>query len=254
MIPLTPLFSRYRDSYFLFTFRYMDLIRSSPSKELALILSKELTYLYHIACLITYKDIQEQEIDQLREWLLSLPQTMTLEQMKTEFSNKMEQLNLRAPQPKNYAYTFTTIWDSIHFLCLLIDDMVESREKYDNELIRQHLRLMKPVFYNVFFKLNCPMCRNHYLTIKGYLIMQVERIEVALYREKYGEKIVMVDEMRATDATENVLMRHGMLYASMMFHNHVNDYRWIQRNVQPPVQQNTQRMDWTTYKNLLQLK
>nr|QNN89357.1 ORF62 [Spilarctia obliqua nucleopolyhedrovirus] len=95
------------------------------------------------------------------------------------------------------------------------------------------------------------------MNVKGYIIYHIERIELALDRERYGAPIIFTnsycnnmierecqEEQNATDqvaksATEsmvpsNVLMKNLMAYVSMMFHNHINDYKWIQRNQNHP--------------------
>lgn len=252
MIPQSALFAQYKDSFFLYTFRHLDRIRSSKSKQLARILATELTYLYEIACLIAYKDVQNNEIEQLKSWSLELSHDFDVEQMKIIFNEKMQELNLRSTQPKNYSYTFRTIWDTIHFLALLIDDMVTNRDKMTYEFITNQLRQMKTLYYNLFFKLDCAMCRDHYMSVKGYLIQAIERIELCLNRERFGEKITMVNEINMSNVNDNSLMKHGMLYTTMVFHNHVNDYRWIQRNMKPPI--NFEKMKWATYKSLLELE
>ncbi|AAR28862.1 ORF98 [Leucania separata nucleopolyhedrovirus] len=253
MIPLTPLFARYRDSFFLYAFWMVHLMYNAPTKEFAELLSTEFTYLYHLACIITYKDKQEHEIEELKNWLLSLPKTYKYEQIRLMTAEKMESLNLRALQPKDYTFKFSTIWDTIHFLCMVIDDMVENRAKIGIDVVQYQLVHLKPIFYNLFFRLTCSVCRNHYLTIKGDLVFYIERIELALEREKtLDQKIVMVDFITPDTVNENTLMRHGMLYKSMVFHNQVNDYRFIQRKIKNPM--NYERKDWTTYKKQLGLK
>ncbi|AYN45025.1 p33 [Alphabaculovirus alterspexiguae] len=252
MIPQSPLFTQYKDSFLLYTFRHLDRIRASKSKQLSQILATELTYLYEIACLISYKDVQNEEIEQLKQWSLQLSHEFDVEHMKMLFKEKVQELNLRSTQPKNYLYTFHTIWDTIHFLALLIDDMVRNREKMTYDFLTNQLRQMKTLYYNLFFKLDCAMCRDHYMSVKGYLIYAIERIELCLNRERFDEKITMVDEITVHNINDNVLMKNGMLYATMVFHNHINDYRWIQRNMKPPV--NFQKMNWSEYKSLLNLK
>ncbi|ADB84420.1 hypothetical protein [Apocheima cinerarium nucleopolyhedrovirus] len=224
---------------------------NNNSKHLAKILATELTYLYNIGCLIAYKEVQEAEIEELKNWTLSLDSSFDLEHMKIEFNDKMEELNLRAFLPKNFSYTFRTIWDVIHFLAILIDDMVDNRKNLSYEYIVNHLRQMKTLFYNLFFKIDCAMCRDHYLNVKGYIILNIERIEICLNRERFGESIIMVDEITRANTTQNVLMKYGVLYSTMVFHNHINDYRWIQRNMKPPV--DAFRMEWSHYKKLLLL-
>ncbi|AUV65352.1 P33 [Alphabaculovirus myunipunctae] len=252
MISQSALFTQYKDSFFLYAFRHLDRIRASRSKQLAKILGTELTYLYEIACLVAYKDIQSEEIDKLREWAMGLSHDFDVEQMKVLFNEKMQELNLRSTQPKNYSYTFRTLWDTIHFLALLIDDMTVNRDKMKYEFLRNQLHQMKTIFYNLFFKLDCPMCRDHYMTVKGFLIQYIERIELCLNRERFGETITWVDQIDIDNENDNVLMRHGMLYRSMVFHNHINEYRWIQRDMKPPI--NSVKMSWSTYKSMLELK
>jgi Baculovirus P33 len=251
MIPQTPLFLQYKDSFFLYAFRHLDRLRSCKSRQLANILATELTYLYNIACLVTYKDVQIEEIEQLKEWALTLSPELDLEQIKILFKEKMQELNLRGTQPKNYTYTFSTIWDTIHFLSLIIDDMTRTRKNMNFDFLTTQLRHMKTLFYNLFFKLDCAMCRDHYLTVKGYLIQEIERIEICLNRERFGEILTYVDEITVDNKNLNVLMKHGMLYTSMVFHNHINDYRWVQRNMKPI--DSYERMEWLKLKNSLKL-
>ncbi|AIU41315.1 p33 [Sucra jujuba nucleopolyhedrovirus] len=251
MIPMTPLFLQYKDSFFLFTFRHLNRMRTLKSKHLANILATELTYLYNIACIITYKEVQETEIEELKQWVLSLDSDFDLEQMKIEFNDKMVSLNLRAFVPNNYTYTFKTIWDVIHFLAMLIDDMINCRQKLSYEFIVNHLRQMKAIYYNLFIKLDCALCRDHYLNVKGFIIAHIERLEICLNRERFGEPIVMVDEINTQNVNKNVLMRYGVLYATMLFHNHINEYKWIQRNMKPPA--DLFKMSWNEYKQFLQL-
>ncbi|AWW14437.1 p33 [Hyposidra talaca nucleopolyhedrovirus] len=226
-------------------------MRTLKSKHLAKILATELTYLYNIACIITYKEVQEIEIEQLKDWVMTLDNTFDIEQMKLVFNDKMVSLNLRAFVPNNYTYSFKTIWDVIHFLALIIDDMVHSRQMLSYDFIVNHLRQMKAIYYNLFFKLDCAMCRDHYLNVKGFIILHIERIEICLNRERFGEPIVMVDEISTEDTTKNALMKYGVLYATMVFHNHINEYRWIQRNMKPPA--DMFKMTWSEYKKQLKL-
>lgn len=256
MIQLTPLLSQYKDSFFLYTFRHIDRMRLLHSKQLVDILATELTYLYNIACIITYKEVQNDEIDQVKLWALTLDSKHDLEHFKILFNEKMIELNLRAFVPQSYSYSFKTIWDVIHFLALIIDDMVANRNGIPHERLIAHMRQLKAIYYNLFFKLDCAMCRDHYLNVKGYLILNIERNEIALNRERYGQPIEYVDvapfEIDSDTTNKNLLMRYGTLYASMVFHNHINEYRWVQRNMKPPA--NAFKMNWTEYKKMLNLQ
>ncbi|AXS67737.1 p33 [Cryptophlebia peltastica nucleopolyhedrovirus] len=251
MIPPSLLLSRYRNSFLLHLFRHLDRIRTSKSKQLTKILCTELTYLYELACIITYKDIQKYEIDEIKKWVLSLDAAFDLEHMKVIFQEKMVELNLRAFQPNDYTYTFTSIWDFIHFLSLLVDDMVNNRDKLKHDQIINHIRQIKAIYYNLFFVLNCPMCRDHYLSVKGFMIVALERIEIAMHKEKFGNKILLINDIVPANVTKNILMKYGTLYSSMAFHNHINDYRFVQRNISPPA--NLEKMDWEHYKSLLNI-
>ncbi|AKC91685.1 sox [Lambdina fiscellaria nucleopolyhedrovirus] len=251
MIPLTPLFAQYQDSFFLYTFRHLNKMRMIKSQHLVEIMATELTYLYNIACLIIYKDVQNEEIENLKTWALSLNDEFDLEHMKIAFAEKMKELNLRSFQPKSYDYKFSTIWDVIHFLALLIDDMVENRDKLTYSFVFNQLQQMKTFYYNLFSKLDCAVCRDHYIRIKGYLTLNIERLETCMNRERGGEPLEMVDDITSNNVTENVLMKHGTLYATMVFHNHINDYRYIQRNMLPPIK--AFRMQWFEYKQMLGL-
>ncbi|QBC76044.1 sulfhydryl oxidase [Neophasia sp. alphabaculovirus] len=282
MIPLTPLFSRYKDSFLLYSFRLIDLLRASKSAHLTKLLSLQATYLYHFACLMKYKDVQKYEVQQLIEWAANAPPDIDLQQFRIEFMDKTAELNLRSCQPKSFTYTFTTIWDTIHFLSLIIDDMVSTRDKSSSDFVMQQLKTMKVLFYNIFFILQCAVCRDHYMNVKGYIIYHIELIELALERERYGapitfsefycEKIIedarqdiqdlegqptkrarLADTFEHADSTTppNVLMKNLMAYVSMTFHNHINDYKWIQRNKKPPAHH--ERMTWEQYKKLLNI-
>nr|AFS51944.1 DekiORF66 [Dendrolimus kikuchii nucleopolyhedrovirus] len=261
MIPLTPLFSRYKDSYLLYSFRLIDLLRASKSAHLTKLLSLQATYLYHFACLMKYNDTQKHSVQQLIEWAATRPPDMDLQQFRIEFIDKTTELNLRSCQPKIYMYTFTTIWDTIHFFGLVIDDMVQSRDKSSLDFVMQQLKTMKVLFYNIFFILQCAMCRDHYMNVKGFIIYHIELVELALDREKYGNDIVFVDSYQqetanaadsaAASSSTNVLMKNLMAYVTMVFHNHINDYKWVQRDKKPPV--HYERMTWNEYKKILNI-
>lgn len=263
MIPLTPLFSRYKDSYLLYSFRLLYMLCASKSAHLRKLLTIQVTYLYHFACLMKYKDIQKYEVQQLIEWALNMSPEVELQNFRIEFIDKTNELNLRSCQPKSFMYTFTTIWDTIHFLCLIADDMVYTRERSSLDLIAQQLKTIKVLFYNMFFVLQCAMCRDHYMNIKGYMIYHLELMEIALDKERYGDPIVFVDTYQqgttiteaatatTTTTTTNTLMTNLMVYVSMLFHNHVNDYKWLQRNIKPPI--HYERMTWSEYKKLLNI-
>ena len=229
-----------------------------------------------------YKDVQKYEVQQLIEWAANAPPDIDLQQFRIEFMDKTAELNLRSCQPKSFTYTFTTIWDTIHFLSLIIDDMVSTRDKSSSDFVTQQLKTMKVLFYNIFFILQCAVCRDHYMNVKGYIIYHIESIELALEKERYGAPITftecycekMIEEtrqdiqdvdgpptkrVRLTDTFNhvdlttfpNVLMKNLMAYVSMTFHNHINDYKWIQRNKKPPAHH--ERMTWEQYKKLLNI-
>ncbi|BBD51432.1 P33 [Samia ricini nucleopolyhedrovirus] len=253
MIPLTPLFSRYKDSFLLYAFRLIDLLRASKSAHLTKLLASQATYFYHFACLMKYKDVQKYEVQQLVEWATNASPDTTHEQFRIEFMDKTAELNLRSCQPKSFTYTFATIWDTIHFLGLIVDDMVLTREKSSIDLVAEQLKTIKVVLYNVFFILHCPVCRNHYMNVKGYIIYHIELIELALDRERYGAPITFTDSYckEPTDLETNTLMKNLMAYVTMTFHNHINDYKWIQRGKKPPAHH--ERMTWEHYKKSLNL-
>jgi hypothetical protein len=251
MIPLTPLYSRYKDSFFLFIFRLMDLMRVSTSDKMTLNLSKELTYLYHVACLIAYKDVPEKEIAELQSWAIALPKNIKLDEMKQLFIEKMNELNLRAFLPKNYTYTFTTIWDTFHLMAMIVDDMVANRDKYNYNFITHHLNNFKSFYINIFIKLLCPVCAYHYLLTRGVMVVAIEQLEIALRKEHEGTPIVMVDEINRNKGLKNYLLTHYIVYTSMEFHNHINTYRYIQRNL-GNINEYVP-MQWNNYKKDLQL-
>ncbi|AKN80658.1 P33, Sulfhydryloxidase [Perigonia lusca single nucleopolyhedrovirus] len=232
----------------------MDRIRMVKSKHLASILSTELTYLYTIASLITYKEVQEHEITQLTEWAMRLEDGSDLEHLKIIYHDKLNELNLRAFEPKNYSYTFTTLWNVIHFMALIADDMFINRDKMTYEHITYHLNQIKTIYYNMFSKLDCAMCRDHYLNVKGQLIFNIEKMTICLNKERFGDKCTLVMAEitdKDNEYDNNILMKYNTLHATMVFHNHVNEYKWVQRNMKPP--NNAFRMKWSEYKKLLEL-
>lgn len=248
MLVETPTLIRYKGSFALFIFRILDMARVAPAKELQGVLIKEVKFLYHLACVTVYDDPQEAKVAKLADWAADLGKDIKLDVFKDMYIEMIKTLNLELLQPPQFVFSFTTIWDSIHYLCLLGDEMVAERDKLEYDSLKTHMKNLKWVFYNVFIILFCPMCARHFLTIDTFPY-EIEKIEVALYREKMGEPLLLVQEITRNMATKNVLHTHHLLYASMMFHNHVNGYR--------PIQQSNdelnrfQRMDWAIYKNLL---
>jgi len=251
MIPISPLFNRYKDSYLLFLFRFLDLTRVSLSKDLSNILYHEVIYMYQIGSLVVYKTVKERDLDELFDWFRNLSSEKSLENVKSMYEEKMNILNLKEMCPYNYTFTFTTIWDTIHFLCIIVDDLVMSRNKYTFDFVKHNLQNIKSIFFNMFIILMCPVCANHYLQVKGFLISELEHIEISLYRESQGEPIIFQEEETRSISTKNVLLTNHMLYKSMVFHNRVNGYRPIQRNYDKL--NNFKRMDWNRYKNELNM-
>jgi hypothetical protein len=190
-------------------------------------------------------------VQQLIEWAASLSPQMSFSQFRIEFIDKTNELNLRSCQPKSFNYTFTTIWDTIHFFSLIIDDMVQMREGNGTELIIEQLKTMEVLFYNIFFMLDCPVCRDHYVKTMGYLILPIELIIKALNYEKEGKEIVFVDSIDNYDNEndKNLLKKNLMICSSMDYHNHINDFKWFQRKMKIPLQY--KRMSWNEYKTLL---
>ncbi|QWO71624.1 sulfhydryl oxidase [Orgyia pseudotsugata single capsid nuclopolyhedrovirus] len=251
MIPLTPLITKYKDSFLLYAFRHMDQMSKCQYPELTEILVSEMTYLYNIACIITFKEVYETEIEQLKNWALNLNKNLELEQMKLEFENKMVELNLRSFIPKDYTYSYETIWDTMHFMAIVIDDIIDDRQKLTFEFVMYHLHQMKTFYFNIFVKLQCIICRNHYQHIRGILIGGLERIEICLNRERYGEAVLTVDAITPDNITQNAIMKHGLLYLTMVLHDHINQYKYIQLNAKPSTK--AFRMKWSHYKNKLEL-
>lgn len=209
--------------------------------------------------MIKYKYIQTYEVQQLIEWAVRISPQTSLSQFRIEFIDKTNELNLRSCQPKSFNFTFTTIWDTIHFLSLIIDDMVQVRDGNSNEFVIEQLNTMQVLFYNMFFMLDCPVCRDHYVKTMGFLMLPIESIIKALNYEKKGKEIVFVDfnyvenenNENISKNPKNVLKKNLMIHTSMDYHNHVNDYKWIQRNMDPPVQHKP--MLWDDYKTLLSI-
>ncbi|UZE89739.1 P33/sulfhydryloxidase [Parapoynx stagnalis nucleopolyhedrovirus] len=258
MITRTPLFSRYEDSFLLYSFQTLNLLRSLKSSHLTKLLSSQATYLYHFACLTKYKYIQKYEVQQLIEWAVGTSPQTSPSQFHIEFIDKTNVLNLRSCQPKSSNFTFTTIWDTIHFLSLIIDDMVQTRKDNNIEIIIDQLQSMKALFYNVFLMLNCSVCRDHYMITKGVLILPIELIIKALNKEKNGLEITFVDynyvENENIDSAtigKNILKKNLMIRTSMDYHNHINDFKWIQQNTKPPT--HYKPMLWEEYKMQLSI-
>jgi hypothetical protein len=248
MLVETPTLKRYKGSFALFNFRILDMARMAPAKELQGVLVKEVKFLYHLMCVTVYGDSREESVGKLSDWATNLGSDLKLEVFKDMYGGMLKDLGLTELEPPQYVFSFTTIWDAIHYMCLLGDEMVAERESYDPDSIRLSVKNLKWVFYNIFIILFCPMCARHFLTIDTFPY-EVEKVEVALYREKMGEPLVLAQELTRSVATKNVLLTHHLLYQSMLFHNHVNGYRPIQQN--NDTLNKFQRMDWGVYKTLL---
>lgn len=239
---------RYINSFQLFNFRMLDMIRVAPAEQLKTLLLAEVKFLYNLSCLLVYKDLKSVEIDALLGWFQTLSADLKLEEIRDLYKNKLQDLNLSQLDPEKYLFSFTTIWDAIHLMALLGDEMLNKRGTLDAEVVMMFFKNLKWVFYNIFIILFCPKCARHFLTVDIFPY-EIERVEVALYREKLGEPILFVHEETKSMATKNYLLTHHLLYKSMLFHNHVNSYRPIQTN--SPDMNNFQRMEWSVYKNML---
>ncbi|ABC61208.1 P33 [Choristoneura occidentalis granulovirus] len=248
MIVETQTVERYKQSFSLFVYRLLDMIRMAPSTELKHVIKNEVIYLYEIICLIMYGNNQKQRVNEMVEWASSLGSDIQMAVFKDMYQYKLKELTMSELEPKNFVFTFSTIWDSIHLMCLIGDDIIINRQSYDVDIIMACIKNLKWVFYNIFIVLFCPVCAKHYLTIDTFPY-EFEKVEVALYREKMGDPLHLVDEIARNQSHKNILHKNHLVYHSMLFHNHVNSFRPIQHaNAEL---NNFQRMDWRLYKNLL---
>ncbi|AJK91747.1 p33 [Spodoptera frugiperda granulovirus] len=248
MLAYTPLVKRYISSFQLFTFRILDMIRVAPAHKLKSLLYAEVGFLLRLNCILIYPESKDEQINRLLEWFQTLSDKLRLEDVKEAYIDTLQQLNLSLLDPQKYLFSFTTIWDTIHLMAYMGDAMVVKRDVVKHDTVMLYMQNLKWVFYNLFIVLFCPKCARHYLTANIF-VYEIERVEVALYRERLGEPIIMVQEETRSMATKNCLMTHHLLYKSMQFHNHVNGYRPIQSNA--PDMNNFQRMEWSVYKNML---
>jgi len=252
MIVETQTVIRYKDSFALLVYRLLDMVRMAPSIEIQSVLKKEVTFLYGLMCLMVYNEGSgEESVYEMVDWAASLGSDIKLDVFKDMYLEKLTQLRLRDLEPKKFLFSFSTIWDSIHLLCMIGDDMVMNRHLHEPEMVRSCIRNLKWVFYNVFIVLFCPICAKHYLSINNFPY-EFERVEVALYREKMGEPIQFVEEVNRNQIHKNLLLKNHLLYKSMVFHNHINSYRPIQ-HVNDELNK-FQRMDWVILKSLVGIK
>lgn len=262
MLTVTPIVSRYIESFSLFVYRMLDLTRMAPMEELKSTLTNEVIFLYN--CLYTIitnnnsdnyanKNINA-TIDSLVNWAALLGSDIPINTFQDMYIEKLTQLNVAqefTPNNNKFVFSFTTIWDSIHLMCLIADDIVSNRHMHTYDAVMTCLTNFKWIFYNMFIILFCPICAKHFLTVDTFPY-EFERVQVALYREKMGEALQLTDELTRNQSHKNVLLKNHLLYKSMEFHNHVNNYR--------PIQYNNdefnmfQRMNWTMYKSLLNIK
>ncbi|AAQ21679.1 unknown [Cryptophlebia leucotreta granulovirus] len=241
---------RYRQSFSLFVYRMLDMCRMAPSTELQISLKKQVLFLYNILCLISYNEDRSGAVIHLVDWASQVGSDIKLEVFKDMYLSKLENLNMKELKPNKFLFSFSTIWDSLHLMCLVGDDVIHNRHSYAQENVSACIRNMKWVFYNIFIVLFCPICAKHYLTVNTFPF-EFERVEVGLYREQHGEPLLLVEEINKTQSHKNILYKNHLLYNSMVFHNHVNSYRPIQHNKEEL--NNFQRMEWSVLKNLLGL-
>lgn len=224
----------------------LDLLRVAPSADLQTILEKEIKFLYGMLSLLIRGNMEREKIDIIVTWASKLGADIQLNVYETMYVERLKQIDLEEFIPSKFLFSFSVIWDSIHLLCLIADDIIINRELYESEMVSAYIRNLKWVFYNMFVILFCPVCARHFLTIDTFPF-EFERIEVALFREKNGEPIVLAEEeKREHKNNQNFLYKYNLLYKSMIFHNHVNNYRAIQQNNKEL--NNFQRMEWTLYK------
>lgn len=251
MLPESPLLTQYIDSFSQLVFRMLDMMRLAPEQKLKELLNNEVQFLYHLLALVRYQDPKHASVDALLQWANTLGSDIQLEQMRSMYTSTLERLGIEELAFGRNNFTFSTIWDSMHFLCLLCDDLVENRKEVGIEIVKSTVRNLKWVFYNFFIILFCPKCAKHFLTVNNFPYT-LEQIEVALYRETQNEPIVFAHEINRSTSHKNVLLYNHALYNSMVFHNHINNYRPIQTSNDSL--NNYQRMDWGLYKQLLNLQ
>nr|QGY99454.1 P33 [Cydia pomonella granulovirus]QGZ00022.1 P33 [Cydia pomonella granulovirus] len=239
---------RYKQSFCLFVYRLLDMCRMAPTPELQKSLRKQVLFLYNVLCLMVYNEDYSGNVSHLVDWASSVGSDIKLDAFKDMYVAKLVELKLHELQPAKFVFSFSTIWDSLHLMCLVGDDVVHNRQLFDAQAVLACIKNMKWVFYNVFIVLFCPICAKHYLTVDTFPF-EFERVEVALYREQRGEPLQFVEEMNRNQIHKNVLYRNHLLYNSMVFHNHVNSYRPIQHDREEL--NNFQRMEWSILKSLV---
>ncbi|ABQ52026.1 hypothetical protein SlGVgp083 [Spodoptera litura granulovirus] len=250
MITDTQLMTRYVNSFLILSFRMLDLTRVAPVVEIKSILIKETKFLYTICCLLIYGNAKVSQCEALVEWGAYQDPDANLDVVQKMYMEKLSLLGLGELNVNKYTFSFTTIWDSMHLLCHLGDSIVQQRHSLSYEQVSLFIKNLKWIFYNIFIILFCPRCAKHYITVNT-LTYEIERVELALYREKMGEPIIMVNEETRSMAVKNTLLTNHLLYQSMKFHNHINGYRPIQTGNDEL--NKFQRMDWNAYRTLLGL-
>ncbi|AER41514.1 P33 [Epinotia aporema granulovirus] len=249
-ITTTPTLERYKTSFCLFVYRMLDMARVAPSDEIKQVLINESKFLYGLMCSLKYNDSKSAEIDALIKWGVNLGTDIKLDQYKDMYVQKLTELRLLEMIPTRFVFSFSTIWDSIHLMCYIADVIVLNRHKYTYEHVSVCISNFKWVFYNMFIILFCPVCAKHYLTVDTFPF-EFEQVQVALFKESLGEPLVLVNEINRNQAQKNILHKYHLLYKSMLFHNHINNYRPIQhKNNQL---NDFQRMDWNLYTTLLNI-
>nr|ANY57595.1 PlxyGVORF76 protein [Plutella xylostella granulovirus] len=244
----TPTYIRYKNSFKLFIFRMLDMTRMAPAAELQSVICEEVKFLYHLICILEFQDNKNTQIDALISWCVNLGTDIKLDIVKDMYMEKLKQLNLQDLDPVKYNFSFPVIWDSIHYMCLLADEIVLYRKNYDIDLVIKTIDNFKWVFYNVFIILFCPTCSRHYLTVDNFPY-EFEKVQVALYKEKMGEELILVEEETRNMSIKNYLLTNQLLYKSMLFHNHVTNYKPIQHKNDELL--NLPKMEWSIYKKLL---
>nr|UZH98328.1 p33 [Neodiprion sertifer nucleopolyhedrovirus] len=212
---------------------------------------KEVTYYLQIFGAITHQNISDSFITNLMELCAEH------KNFDMAYQQLLVKTNLINLQAENKKPSIGRYWDLIHLLSFVVDDIVSKRHKYDYKLVDNKIQNLYRLIANIYVKLGCSVCVEHYLLVRGMLLEPIERLRVSMLLEYRGMDIQTVP-LNEDDDTAKVIPQNLCLYTSFRMHNHINNFRMIQRyKADSSVIQQTKQLQlynplvWSDYKKLL---
>ncbi|ABC74882.1 hypothetical protein [Neodiprion abietis nucleopolyhedrovirus] len=185
------------------------------------IMKSEVAYYLQLWASISHQNISKEFMSEL---LVALKSNKNFD---TTYADMLERFNVVNLQPVDEKPHIRRYWDLIHLIAHVIDELIDKRNMQKFDVLSKRIQNLTMLISNIYYKLGCAMCVEHWFRIQGYLIQAIERLNISRLLERDGVAVYTVN-LEEDDGTEHTIPKHFCLYRSFQIHNHVNNYRAYQ--------------------------